>query len=313
VLLDGRRAVGVRVRQGTRTVDYRAGEVILSAGGIATPLLLELSGIGSPQALRRAGIAVRIESPHVGSRVREHRTIILQWRLRRDVGYNPLLRGAFRRARTGASYLLTRRGVLALPAYDVIAFCRTRPDVERPDAMLLLAPFSIRKDTHAEELEPESLPGMCCAAYILRPESEGSIHVASSDPDATATIDPGYLSCEHDRRTTVDLARRIREIAAGTELSELIESETLPGPQIETDEQLASFALADGNCAFHAIGGCAMGPTNDHVLDPTLRVRGVDGLRVVDCSAWPAMPSGNTNAPTMAMAWHAADVIASGR
>ncbi|MEZ0366026.1 GMC family oxidoreductase [Mycobacterium sp. pUA109] len=310
LLLDGNRVVGVRACYRSKEHDFRASqEVILSLGSIETPRLLELSGVGDPAVLARAGVGCVIEQPAVGSRLREHRAIIPQWRLRERLGYNRQISTPLRQALTGARYLATRRGVLALPAYDVMAFCRTRPELPRPDAMFLVAPFSLRKDTVVEELTPEALPGFSIGGYILRPESQGSLHITCADPDAPLAIDPAYLQEPEDQRATVDLLRRLRDIVTASPLADLVENETYPGPHVNTDQDVIRYAIHNGNCAFHASGTCAMGPDDSYVVDARLRVRGLDALRIVDGSIWPVMPSGNTNGPILAMAWHAADII----
>ena len=313
ILFDGDRAVGVRCHAaGGRTIDYHcAEELILALGAIATPQLLELSGIGSPRVLERARVRlrVRVEHPNVGERLREHRAVAVQWRLKQDLGYNRILSTPARQAITGAKDLITRKGVLALPAYDVLAFCKTAPELERPDGMLMFAPLSITKDRPILEAMPERLPGISCAGTMLRPDSLGSTHIGSADPYADPLLDPGYLRTEHDRRTSAGLARKMRELASVGPLAEYVDHETFPGPEYETDEQLAEHVLTHGNTGYHSIGTCAMGPADGDVVDPACRVRGIDSLRIVDASIIPIMPASNTNAPVMAMAWHAADLI----
>jgi choline dehydrogenase len=311
LVLEGDRAVGVRChRRGGQVVEYRCGgEVLLALGAIATPQLLELSGIGIPRVLEAAGVRARVAHAQLGERLREHRAVTVQWRLNRDLGYNRLLDTPLRQAIAGGRYLLTRRGVLSLPAYDLLGFCKTEAEAERCDAMLMFSPISIVKDVPIWEAVPESLPGISCVGTMLRPDSLGTTHIRSPDPYATPLLDPGYLTTEHDRRTSAKLARRMRELVTVGPLAELVSRETFPGPEYVADDQIAEHVLTHGNTGYHAIGTCAMGPADDDVVDPSLRVRGVEGLRVVDGSIIPLMPASNTNAPVMAMAWHAADVI----
>jgi choline dehydrogenase len=235
--------------------------------------------------------------------------VSVQWRLNQRRGYNHTLRTPVRQALTAAHYLATRRGVLALPAYDLLAFCKSRPELERPDGMFLFSPLSIEKHVPMAEALPEAQPGASCAGCILRPESLGSTHIASSDPYANPAIDPGYLSCAEDRRAAAGLVRRMRELVSDGPLADYIAHETFPGPEYETDDALADHVLVHGNTGYHSVGTCSMGPADSDVVDHSLRVRGVDGLRLVDASICPVMPASNTNAPVMAMAWHAADVI----
>jgi choline dehydrogenase len=311
LLFDGDRAVGVRTHgRGGRVVDYHASaEVILCLGGIATPQLLELSGIGAPAVLERAGVRVRVDSPNVGDRLREHRGVVVQWRLKSRLGYNHKLRTPVRQAATGLHYLATRRGVLGLPAYDLLGFCKTQPELERPDSWFCFAPFSLEKDRPLPEALPEALPGVNYAGAMLRPESLGSVHIRSADPYAPPVLDPGYLTAEYDRRVTAGLVRKLRELVSDGPLAEHVSHETWPGPELESDEALIDHALADGNTGYHCVGSCAMGRADDDVVDSELRVRGVDSLRALDASVIPLMPSSNTNAPVLAMAWHGANLI----
>ncbi len=311
VLFDGDKAVGVRVRTAAgHTEEIRARrEVVLSLGSLATPRLLQLSGIGPAEVLRGAGVDVRLDRPHVGARLREHRCLALRFRLNAPLGANRQLSGAAAQARTAARYLLTRRGPLARPAYDVIAFLKTRPDAARPDAEVLLAPWSLGALTPGKPASVEREPGLSACAMVLRPTSEGSLAITSSDPDAGLDIDPQYFASAHDRQVGVDLFRRLRDFFAADPIASRITRETFPGPHVHSEEQIVRSALDGGYCGFHAIGTCAMGSAPDDVTDARLRVRGVDNLRVVDASVLPVMVSGNLNGPVMALAWRAAALI----
>ena len=307
VVFDGDVAVGVETAGGA----YRARrEVILCAGSIATPQLLQLSGIGPAEALEQAGVGVRVDRPRVGEGMLEHRCFPLQARLRRDIGYNRLLSTRPRQLLTGARYLLHRRGPLSTPAFDVFAFIRALPDSPRPDAQLLLAPFS--RGLPSEGLVVERKPGVTLLASVLRPTSRGSVVISSADPAAPPRIEPEYLTTEHDRVIAVAAFRRMRAILQQSPLADLVEQETVPGQTIESDEEIIDAGFRFGGTGYHACATCAMGPGDDAAVDALLRVRGVRGLRVVDASVMPTMVSGNLNAPVMAMAWHAADLILDG-
>lgn len=309
VLFEGDRAVGVRVRQAGRAVELRARrEVILSLGSIQTPRLLQLSGIGPADILRGAGVDVRVDQPNVGGRLREHRCFKLQARLRDNLGYNRQLAGKLGQAIAGARYLTTRRGPIGAPSYDVIAFLRST-DGERVDGQLLFAPLSVTKQIPGENPGLEKEPGIQAIGYVLRPTSEGRLAITSADPDAPPEIEPGYFTSSEDRRTGVAIFRRMRELFAAEPIARYIERETQPGPAVTDDDEIIEAALEQGYCGYHAIGTCAMGPDEDDVVDAQLRVRGVDGLRVMDCSVLPTMVAGNLNGPMMAMAGVAADVI----
>lgn len=310
VVFEGTEAVGVRGRQDGRQVEYRAArEVILSSGALATPRLLQLSGVGDPAVLTAAGVGVVADSPNVGARMREHRGFTLQFRLTEDIGYNRLLGTEDGLRQAQEEYEATRGGPLAAPSFDVVGLFKTRPELDRPDAQLLVAPYSMLPPEPGKAIEPEREPGMLCVAYMLRPESEGSVRITSADPDAPLDIDPGYLVAEGDRTTSAEVFRTVRRLFATAPLADRIAHETSPGPGVRSDEEIIDAALTTGTCGYHAVGTAAMGPGGDHVVDPRLRVRGVTNLRVVDASVLPVMVSGNPNAPVSALAWRAAGLI----
>ncbi len=306
----GDRAVGVTARtdRGTMSFDTR-GEVIVSTGSLATPKLLQLSGIGDAQTLRPLGVDVQADRPNVGRRMREHRCLSVQFRLNRDVGYNRHLATPGRQVLTGLRYLATRRGPLAGGAYDVVGFFKSAADAERPDAQMLFAPFSPKPFGAGEELGLERQPGMLAIGYVLRPDSEGSVNITSPDPDVPLEIEPNFFATGHDRDIAVALFAKMRELFEQEPIAGYVDHETVPGPSVVADDDVIDAGLDQGYCGYHAVGTAAMGPDDDDVLDPRLRVRGVEGLRVVDCSAIPTMVSGNLNGPMMAMAWRAADLI----
>ena len=310
VLVENGRAVGVRTRRGGDTVDYRAAaEVVLAAGAIATPQLLQVSGIGPADTLRQAGVPVLLDRRRVGQGMREHRTTPMQFRLVGRAGYNPRLSSPLGQAREMLRYLFTRRGPLALPVYDLGAYIRSTPEAEHPDAQLLIAPFSAapRRPGRAIELESES--GLMAQVTVTRPESAGSLAITSADPGTAPRIVANYFDAAHDRRVATGALRRARELFASGPIAKRISAETLPGPTVQDDDEIVEAGLALGYCGYHAVGTCAMGPDDDFVVDPQLRVRGVTGLRVVDASVLPVIVSGYLNAPVMALAWRAADLI----
>ncbi|RIV39100.1 GMC family oxidoreductase [Micromonospora radicis] len=310
VLVENGRAVGVRTHRGGQTVDYRAAaEVILAAGALASPQLLQVSGVGPAETLRAAGVDVLLDRPRVGTGMREHRTTPMQFRLAGRAGYNPRLNGPLGQAREMLRYLFTRRGPLALPVYDVGAYIRSGPEAGHPDAQLLIAPFSAapRRPGRAIELEAES--GLMAQVTVTRPESLGSLAITSADPGTPPRIVANYFDAAHDRRVAIGALRRARELFATGPIAKRITAETLPGPAVQDDDEIVQAGVALGYCGYHAVGTCAMGPGDDSVVDPQLRVRGVAGLRVVDASVLPVIVSGYINAPVMALAWRAADLI----
>ena len=301
---------GVRGRQDGQPFHASATrEVILAAGSLETPKILQLSGIGPADTLRLAGIDVVVDSPNVGARMREHRVFSLQFRLTEDLGYNKLLGTETGQAAAARAYQESRTGVLAAPSFDLVGFFKTRPDLERPDAQIQIAPFSVLPLQPGEALRVEQEPGMMCIGYLLRPDSEGSVRITSADPDAPLDIDANYFATEHDRGTAVGVFRAMRRLFATGPLATRIEGETMPGPAVQSDQEILDAGLTMGGCGYHAIGTCAMGPDENDVVDPRLRVRGVTNLRVVDASVLPIMVSGNLNGPVSALAWRAADLI----
>jgi len=311
VLFDADRAVGVEAattRGATKSFTARR-EVILSLGSLATPKLLQQSGVGDRSLLRRVGIDVIADSPNVGRRMREHRCFVIQFRLKRNIGHNRHLNTPLRQFLTTGRYLATKRGPLAGPAFDVIGFFKTAPDIDRPDAQVLMAPFSLAPYQQGKAAAVEREPGIQAIGYVLRPDSEGSVSITSSDPDAPLDIDPGFLSTAHDRAKGAALFRTMRRLFDQSPVADHLVAETRPGADVSSDEEIIDDALDEGYCGYHAVGTCAMGPADDDVVDPSLWVRGVSHLRIVDCSVMPTMISGNLNGPAMAMAWRAADLI----
>jgi choline dehydrogenase len=307
LVLEGDRVVGV---EGDGFEARATREVILATGSLATPKILQLSGIGPADVLQSVGVDVVVDSPNVGARLREHRVFMLQLRLAEDLGYNTMLSTESGRQAAAAQYQESRRGPLAAPPCDVVGFFKTRPDADRPDAQMQTSPFSTVVPPEPDKgVQLESEPGMICLGFILRPDSEGALHVTSADPDAPLDIDPNYLATEHDRTAAVEIFRSLRRLCATGPLADRIETEVLPGDGVQADDEILDACLTMGGCGYHTIGTCAMGPDDDDVVDPRLRVRGVRNLRVVDASVLPVMVSGNLNGPVSALAWRATDFI----
>jgi choline dehydrogenase len=311
ILFEGPRALGVVCTRGTERHEYRAGrEVILSAGAIASPHLLQVSGVGPAQHLQSVGVPVVQDSPGVGANLREHWLAFTQFRLRdwRD-SQNRQFAGLYL-ARQVANYLLFRRGPLSIGGYDVVAFVRTRPGLNRPDAQLMYAPYSLDMDVRdgaAARMEEE--PGMQFFGYPMRGTSQGAILIRSADPRDPPQIAPNYLATQHDRATTVATVRYIRNFMQQAPLKPFVAGELPPTSLAHSDDEILDMVKKYGSAGLHAVGTCKMGTDPMAVLDERLRVRGVQGLRVVDCSIFPEQLSGNTNAPVMAAAWRASELL----
>jgi choline dehydrogenase-like flavoprotein len=288
-------------------VEFRARrEVILSAGGLNSPHLLQLSGIGPAEHLRSLGIDVAVDSPDVGQNMREHLLLFLQYRLRRGRSLNRAFSGLPLLVNT-VRYFLTRGGEMAAGSYDVGGFIRTEGALNRPDAQIMMAPYSL--DFGAQEFAFERFPGMQVFGYPLRPESRGSVMARSTNPLELPLIRPNYLSAEADCRTAVGLLRWMRRWMSQSALAPFIGEETTPGASVQSDADILEAFKQKGQAGYHAAGTCRMGVDARAVLDARLRVRGAQALRVVDLSSFPTLVSGNTNAPVMAAAARAADLI----
>jgi choline dehydrogenase-like flavoprotein len=307
VAFDGTRAVGVHARQNGAELRFGCGrEVILSAGGLFSPQILQRSGLGPAAALAALGIGVLRDVPAIGANLLEHRLQMMHYRLNQPLSVNSRLHG-LGLAGSVLRYALSRRGPLAAGSYDVGAFFKTDPALSRPDCELLMAPYGYLLEPDGSAKVPP-FHSFHLFGYPLRARSKGSIRLASSDPDVPAIIKPNYLSDPYDQQVTVAMFRFLRRLAAAAPLAEVITEELAPGPGIQTDEQIVTLYRTQGQAGYHACGTVAMGG-EDAPLDAELRVRGTDGLRVVDGSVMPTMLSANTNGPIMAIGWHAAELI----
>ncbi|WP_216892339.1 GMC family oxidoreductase [Nocardia alni] len=307
VLFSGRRATGVRVHHRGETADITARrEVILCAGALDTPLLLERSGIGQGAVLSANGIQQIVESPNVGERLSEHRGARFMYRLRRRGGYNHQVDSQLGQLTSGARYLFTRDGIISQGSANVLAYFTSEPGAQRPDSIGFFNPISTKNTSlHDKALVVDDKPGLMIAVYPLRPTSRGSIHLGSDGP----VIRPNYLSTEYDQQMIRNMSTRTEELFAKGPVSDLVGERLYPGPEIATEDEFLHNSLVAGASGYHTLATCAMGPNDDDVVDPQLRVRGVEALRVVDASVFPYQPSGNTSAPTQALAWHAASLI----
>lgn len=308
ITLDGRRCTGVVYRHRGREIEVRAGrEVILAAGGIASPQLLELSGIGRPEVLAAEGVAVQHRLDAVGENLRDHINARIQWHLvRPELSYNTRMNG-IGKVREALRYLVNRGGFLGLPSAPQIAFLKTRPELEEPDVQFHLVPYTI-KSAKRRELHAEA--GMTTACYQLRPESLGSVHIASSDPEAQPMIRFNFLTDPLDQRTTIDGVRLMRRLMHAKAMDGIRGDERSPGAEVESDDEILNWVREHAETAYHPIGTCRMGPEGGMtVVDDRLRVHGLAGLRVADASIMPTMISGNTNAAAIMIGEKAAEMI----
>ncbi len=305
-----KRAVAVQAAVDGRPVRYDvAGEVILSAGALMSPAILQRSGIGPAAVLSRAGVETLVDSPDVGMRMRDHLGFSISYALKSDRGINHQFYGAGL-LRNALRYYLRRDGPLATGPFEVGAFIRTSPSVERPDAQLYMGGFTFARSDDDNFPVPladvERRPGMTCYGQLLRLTSEGQVAITSADPATLPQIAPNWMTTAEDRASAIAMIRTMRRYMAQPAIAGYVERESFPGPEQESDEQIWEVFRRLSTCGTHAVATCRMGSDNRAVLDPDLRVNGVTGLRVVDCAAMPAPISGNTNGPAMALAWAAA-------
>jgi len=306
VLLEGKRAVGVAYMQGGTVIEARCDrEVILAAGAVKSPHLLELSGIGQPTLLQSLGIPLQHELRGVGENYRDHYAPRMNWRVKLPVTLNEQTRGlAF--VKEVIKYYTKRTGVLTFTAGIAYGFVRTRPELEDPDVQFHFAHASY---ANAQSRVLDKKPGMTLTVYQCRPESKGSIHARSDDPFAAPAIRPNYLADPYDQRVLVDGMKIGRKIIENRVLDKYRDYEMNPGAKVQTDDEWLQFARENGQTTYHVVGTCKMGQDPMAVVDDTLRVHGIAGLRVVDASIMPTVPSGNTNAAVIMIAEKGADMI----
>jgi choline dehydrogenase len=309
VLFEGTRAVGVEWLGHGRPHSVRAlREVVLSAGAIQTPQLLQLSGVGPAGLLRRHGVPVVVDLPGVGGNLQDHyqaRTIV---RLRERRSLNDDVRNPFKLASMGSRWLFARSGPLTVGAGQVGgAACTPHAVNGRPDVQFNVMPLSV--DKPGAPLHRYS--GFTAAVWQCHPASRGHVEIASADPLRPPRIETNYLEAGLDRGTIVAGIRMLREIYAQPAFRDLVDAEVLPGSQAGDDRALLDFARASGGTVFHCVGTCRMGREDDPdaVVDPALRVRGVERLRVIDASVMPKVTSANTNAASLMIGERGARIV----
>lgn len=306
----GRRCTGARVWNGREMVEVHATrEVILCAGAIGSPQILQLSGIGPAELLRAQGIEVQADLPGVGANLQDHLQIRAVFKINGAPTLNVLASSLVGKARIGLEYVLRRSGPMSMAPSQLGAFTRSTPDRPWPNIQYHVQPLSL--DAFGDPLH--SFPAFTASVCNLNPTSRGTVRLKSPRFEDAPAIAPNYLSTDEDRQVAADSLRVTRRIAAQPALSRYQPQEWKPGPQYESDEDLARLAGDIATTIFHPVGTARMGADGDPqaVLDSRLRVRDgrggrIDGLRVVDASAMPTITSGNTNSPTLMIAEKAA-------
>ncbi len=306
LLFDGRRAKGVRFRKDNApfTVTARQ-EVILSSGAIGTPQILQSSGIGPGALLQQHGIEVRLDQPQVGANLQDHLQIRCAYKVHGAKTLNTMANSLFGQAKIGLEYLLTRSGPMSMAPSQLGAFAYSSPDVATADLEYHVQPVTL--DAFGQP--PHDFPAITASVCNLRPESRGHVHITSPDPRAHPEIQPNYLSTEGDRLVAARAIRLTRRIMEQAPLAQFRPEEFKPGPQFQSDAELAEGAGQIASTIFHPVATARMGTDGAAVVDERLRMKGMQGLRVVDASVMPRITSGNTNSPTIMIAEKAADMI----
>jgi choline dehydrogenase len=308
---DALRCTGVELVRQDQTITVKAaGEVILSAGAIGTPHILQLSGIGPATLLQKYGVPVLKDAPAVGSNLQDHLQIRAVFKVRGVKTLNTLTGNLWGKTKIGLEYLIARSGPMSMAPSQLGAFTRSDPSRTYPNIEYHVQPLSL--DAFGQPLH--TFAAFTASVCNLNPGSRGSVTLKSDRFEAAPAISPNYLSTDEDRKVAADSLRITRRIVAQPALAKYQPEEWRPGPQYQTDEELATLAGDIATTIFHPVGTAKMGADNDPtaVVDSHLRVRGVAGLRVVDASIMPTITSGNTNSPTLMIAEKAARWIVAG-
>ncbi len=307
VLLEGKRAVGIEYNQNgvLRRAEAKR-EVLLCGGSINSPQLLQLSGIGPGELLQSLGIEVAHDLPGVGENLQDHiGGRIIHRCVDGTITMNEIYHSWPRRLYAGAEWILARKGPLMTGAGPIGLFVKTRPELDSPDVQYQFLAGSSHKPGEAMH----KFPGCTLVAIPCRPESRGWLRIKSPDPEKPPAMQPNYLSTQADRDTIVAGLRVTRRIFATASMQRYLKEEIYPGPEASSDDDLLEHVRATAGTTFHQTSTCMMGPGPKAVVDTSLKVKGVEGLRVIDASVMPTVVSGNTNATVIMIAEKGADMI----
>ena len=297
ILLEGDRAVGVEFVRDGEVQQVLAAEIVLSAGALNTPRLLMLSGIGPEAELARHGIACKVRAPDVGHHLQDHPQVPVIARSHKDLGYTGDVSG-FGALKAGLQYIAVRSGPAASNGIESVAHFNPEDLAGEPTVQCFHVPVVAEVALGA----PDEHPGVTLENVVLQPKSRGQLTLLDSDPRSEPLIDPNYLGEPEDMRTMILGLRYVREVLQAPSLKDILEPERLPGLGVQSDADLIAYARERMSCMLHPVGTCRMGADEDSVVDPSLRVRGVRGLRIIDASIMPNIVSANTNAPVLALA-----------
>jgi choline dehydrogenase len=309
VLIENGRAVGVEYRtpQGVFTARCR-GEIVVSGGVYGSPQLLQLSGLGPAELLRQYGIPVVHDMPGVGSHLHDHFNTYLVWRCSQPVTLNDLAMSGMRKLNAGVQYALSRSGPLSNAGIYAGAFVRSDPRLEQPDLQINMFGWSAIERLRGG-IKPHPFSAFTLSPVHLRPEGRGTVRIKSPDPLAPPAIQFNFLASDYDYQALIYGTRLSRKIAAQPALKPFVVEEVLPGAAVQTDDDIIEEIRVRGVTNQHPVGTCRMGRETDAVVDPRLRVYGIEGLRVADASIMPQVPGGNTNAPSIMIGEKCAHMI----
>jgi choline dehydrogenase len=306
IVIDKGRAVGVEVLQGAvlKTINATR-EVLLTAGAIGSPKLMMLSGIGNPADLKKVGISVKHALPEVGRNLHDHYGIDLVYELNGPYGFDKYAKPHWM-AWAGLEYALFRKGPVASNIVEGGAFWYADRSENTPD---LQFHFLVGAGVEAGVPKIESGAGVTLNSYTLRPRARGTVTLRSANPVDQPIVDPNFLGDPYDIKTSTEGVRISREIFSQSALGKLVKKEHFPGGRVKTTQDLENYARQYGRTSYHPVGTCRMGGDSLSVVDPQLRVRGIDGLRICDSSVMPRLVSSNTNAPSIMIGEKAVDLI----
>jgi choline dehydrogenase len=311
LLFEGKQCVGAEVKNKNKIIQYSATkEVILCGGAINSPQVLELSGIGDRSILESKGIELIHELKGVGENLRDHLAPRLVYNITKPgIAYNDKARGV-NLIKQVFKYVFQRDGFLTLPSAPVIGFFKTRKELAAPDIQVHFIPYKVVLKDGKRTLGKE--PGITCTVNQNLPESKGSIHIKSNDPEEFPSIKYNFLSSQLDKDTLVAGVKFIRNLMKTEPMKEFVNDEIQPGLEISTNDDILEFIKNKAETVYHPSGTCKMGFDQSAVVDKNLKVHGIKGLRVADASIMPTLVSGNTNAVCMMIGERCADFIING-
>ena len=297
IIFEGKRAAAVRFRKDGQSITARADkEVILSAGTFNSVRLLQLSGIGPAALLHRYGISPMADRQQVGQNYQDHFGLRIAYRCKERVTLNDRVGTLWAKAQIAMQYALTRKGPLASPGLPAGCFVRSEPTLSAPDLELVLSLWTMVQGEKNKKRRVDPFSAFGVVIEDLHPDGRGTVAIRSPQADAAPLIVSNLYGSMRDKAVMTKAVRMVRTLLEGAPLSRYTGLELAPGPEVQSDEQIVDYVRANGFALYHPVGTCRMGADADSVVDLDLRVRNVEGLRVVDASVMPKITSGNINA-----------------